>query len=204
RAHQVLLLAAHGEHHDRHVGAGADRLAHLEARQPRHVDVEHDEVRALGRKTLQRPRPVRGLDRRVAGLGQRERDQFAQVRVVIRDQHLHAGGSAGSVTLKRVRPAAVRSKATLPPWRSTIDFTSHRPRPSPAGSGSLSPRRKRANSASPAAAAGPAPSSSTQARTAPSPAAAPMRTTLPSGANLLALASRFTNTWVSRVLSPRT
>ncbi len=33
-------------------------------------------------------------------------------------------------------------------------------------------------------------------------ASAPMRTTLPSGANLLALASRLTNTWVSRGLSP--
>ncbi len=45
--------------------------------------------------------------------------------------------------MKRVRPAAVRSKATLPECRSTIDFTSHRPSPSPATSGSApAPRRE--------------------------------------------------------------
>ena len=47
RAHQVLLLAAHRQHHDRHARARADRLAHLEARQRRHVDIEHHQVRGF-------------------------------------------------------------------------------------------------------------------------------------------------------------
>jgi len=45
RAHQVLLLPAHRQHHDRHPRACTDRFAHLEARERRHIDVEHDQIR---------------------------------------------------------------------------------------------------------------------------------------------------------------
>ena len=81
---------------------------------------------------------VRGLDHGVARVRQREGDERQQVRVVVDDEELHAAAAAiGSVTVKRVVPAAVRPARTSPPWRSTIDLTIQRPRPRPRGSGSL-------------------------------------------------------------------
>src|SRR4029077_11338528 len=204
RAHQDLLLPAHGQHHDRHARARTDRFAHLEPGEPRHVDVEHHEVRGFLGEQPHGAGTIARLDHEVSRLAEREGDELAQLGIVVRDQHLHAASSAGRVRLKRVRPAAVRSKTTRPPWRSMIDFTSQSPSPRPTGSGSVPPRRKRAKSCASSTATGPAPSSSTHACTCPACASAPMRTTLSSGANLLALASRLTNTCVRRVLSPLT
>ena len=59
--------------------------------------------------------PSARLDHQVPCLGEGERDQLTQVRIIVGDQHLHAVVSAGSVSVKRVRAAAVRSKATRPP-----------------------------------------------------------------------------------------
>src|SRR6185437_8727026 len=142
---------------------------------------------------LQRSRPVTGLQDEVARLREREADQLPQVAIVVCGQNLHVAVSVGNVISIRVLPRSVRVSTIVPAWRSMMDLTIHRPRPNPPGSGSSSaPRRKRAKMASVSEAAGPGPSSSTQVTTLASSVRAPMRTVLPSGANLLAFASRLT------------
>src|SRR5579884_1132265 len=59
--HAVRLLVTGGEHHDRHLGAGPDLAADLEAVHSREPDVEHDETHGLapqlGDRLLPGPAP---------------------------------------------------------------------------------------------------------------------------------------------------
>src|SRR6185437_1784477 len=200
-----FLLPADGQHHDGYARSAAYRFADLKPARPRHVDVENHEVRRLVGHGTEGGGSVRRLDDEVAGLRQREADQVPQVAVIVRHEDLHAITSTGSTILNRVRPSSVRSTPIVPPCRSTMERTIQSPNPSPPGSGSRSgPRWKGANRPSPAGEAGPGPSSSTHTARRPSSDSQPIRTVLPSGANLLALASRFTNTCVRRCLSPST
>ena len=142
-AHEVLLLAAGRQHHDRNARLPADRLADVEAAAAGQVDVEDGEVRRLARERAQRGGHVGTLHDDEARLREREADQREQVVVVIDDEDLHVGvpPAVGSATSKRDHPSSVRVAATRPPWRSTIDFTIHKPSPSPLGSGSCSAAR---------------------------------------------------------------
>src|SRR5262245_62087412 len=111
-------------------------------------------------------RAVARLHDEIASLSEREGDETQQVPIVIRDQNLHSVFSTGSVTLKRVRPSAVRTAVISPPWRSTMDLTIHNPRPSPPGSGSMSlPRRNCSKMELPVPSGRPGPSSSTHVMT---------------------------------------
>ncbi len=79
----------------------------------------------------------------------------------------------------------------------------HNPSPSPPGSGScVPPRLKRSKMLSASPSGRPGPASSTHALICLPSLRAPTRTAVPSGANLLALAMRLTNTCVSRMASP--
>src|SRR6185437_5797899 len=201
--YEIFLLATYRQHHDGYARIATDRLADLKAARPRHVDVEDDEIRRFVRYGLQCAGSVSGLDDEISCLRQREADEVAQITIVICHQNLHAVTSTGRLTVNRVRPLPVRSTATAPPWRSTIERTIQSPSPRPPASGSSpAPRRNGAKMSSVAAGPGPGPSSSTHASRLPFSSPAPILTMLPSGAYLLALASRLTNTWARRCLSP--
>ena len=153
-------------------------------------------------KRWQRGRAIAGLDHQVARLRQREGDQVEQVEIVIGDQDLHAGvlhrqrqGEARAAVGGALDADAAAVALDDRPRRSTAPARAP-PAPAPArrraGSvrrcASLSPSgRPRALILDPGA-----------APVRPRPRA-PTRTALPSGANLLALASRLTNTCVRRV-----
>ncbi len=120
------------------------------------------------------------------------------------------GGARGRTTRIRVpRPSGPAPASTLPPCRSTIDWTIQRPSPMPLCSGS-SPAPARARSARTGRRCRPRPPAGPALRPPPRGRRRPRRPrrrsgrSSPAGANLLALASRFTNTWVRRGASPTT
>src|SRR5690606_12590392 len=164
------------------------------------VDVEDDEVRGLRVIASDGLDAIPGLDDQIAGLAQRVGDEVEQVRIIVGDEDLHAG-SAGRVSVKRVRSSGVRIAMSLPPWRSAMDREIDSPRPMPLGAGSTPPRLKRSNTDSSAPSGGPAPSSSTHATSWSAPRFAPMRIGAFAGANLLALASSVTSTCMRRIKS---
>ena len=153
-----------------------------------------------------RRRSVRGLQRQKAGLGERKSDELEQIPVIVGNQDLHSAGTVGSTTLKRVRPSVVRPALTSPSVPVDDGLDDPQAEPEAGGFGLLVACRGRSarRSRRQPVAARPVPSSSTHASTWSPCWRAPTRMLEPSGANLLALASRFTNTWVRRGLSPST
>src|SRR5690606_27796010 len=143
-ADEVLLFTARGQHDDGRGAALPQARTDLETRCTGHVDVEDDEVRGLRVIARDGLDAISRLDDQIAGLAQRVGDEVEQVRIIVGDEDLHAG-SAGRVSVKRVRSSGVRIATSLPPWRSAMDREIDSPRPMPLGAGSTPPRLKRSN-----------------------------------------------------------
>src|SRR6185436_11241428 len=212
----ILLAGAHGQHHHRHRRACPDLPADVQAGEARQVHVEDHQVGLLALEDRQGGDAVGGVHRPVAGLAQGVGDEPEEIQIVVHHQDLHAvalssvllaTGQRGKVTRTRV-PAPSRRASTVPPCRSTIDWTIHRPSPMPLCSGSSSSRRgartKRSKSELPAPPGMPGPSSSTQRPTTSGRTSPPIRTSESAGAYFWAFARRLTKTWVSRGASPST
>ncbi len=88
-AYDVILLAAHGQQDNRRVGQPADTAADRKTIQPRHVDVQHDQVGRFLDEALHRGLAIVGHDDLEALPAQRKGQHIGQHAVVVYDQCFH-------------------------------------------------------------------------------------------------------------------
>ena len=88
----IRLIAARGQHDDRHIARAADALQHLEAVEARQHDIEDDSVPRLGHRHFHARRA--GVRDRNCVAERREvvSDQDAECAVVVNDEDARSGG----------------------------------------------------------------------------------------------------------------
>src|ERR1035441_7427369 len=146
---KVFFLAGRGQHHNRYQcggRVGANAIEHLEAAQPRQLEVQQDDLRqadvpagitARAEEIVQRLHAVASDDHLVENLSlvESKEGEFLVVRIVFHQQDQRAGHDASLNVKQKTAPSpTVASAQTRPPWRITTRCTVARPMPVPGNS----------------------------------------------------------------------
>ena len=99
---QVVLRGARGEEEDRDVGLGAEHPAHVEAVEPGHHHVEHEDVGCPTAHLVERGAPVADHDDVVALALRVEPDEGGLLGVVLGDHQVRHGARLGVVRSRTV------------------------------------------------------------------------------------------------------
>src|SRR5690606_8450774 len=115
-AHDVVLLAAHGQQDNGHVRLLANVATDVKTVIIGQINVKDDQIGFVLSPPAARRGPVEGLNDVETGPLKREDHNFGQHPIVVHYQNFHDSSATGNVNQKRAPPSLRSSTPTEPPW----------------------------------------------------------------------------------------